>query len=90
MKVEFWKMKQYYEQCIMHIRKSHGCLLANDKNTEIQIYFKQTNKNQKTELSVPDANFVSWHILLFSHHKIIRQLSPYFNKSPLKENSSNK
>lgn len=31
MNVESWKTKQYYELCLMHIRKSHGCLLANEE-----------------------------------------------------------
>lgn len=88
MNVESWKTKQYYELCIKHIRKSHGCLLANDE--ECRDYGLQTNKSRKTEPYVADASSIPWHILFFGHLQGIRPLSPYFNKRLLKENSINK
>lgn len=55
-------------------------VMIKEKNTENVDLF-QTKKNQKTELSVPDTSFVSWHILLFSHLKAVRQLLPTSTKA---------
>ena len=50
----------------------------------------QTNKSQETEPYVADDNSISCHILFSGHLQVVRPLSPYFNKSLLKENSINK
>ena len=54
MNVESWKTKQYYELCLMHIRKSHGCLLANEEECRLWTYFKQTKaKRQNRRWQMP-------------------------------------